>query len=450
MTNNFLTSHILDATMGRSVMQCSHCGSWIGEEEPELEGCRDFLHVYVPLFNFPGEGTDRIPRAFQPRAQLGCMDEMLPSTDHLPRFFDLEDQDPRSPSDVLRLIAPPLDGRSHKGQGGRIGVLGGSVDFVGAPCYAGLSALRVGAELLYLFTADEATGPIKGFSPELMVSGVYSFARMDNAETAASEQDRMVERVAEFLPRLQALVIGPGLGRHPQVLTAVARIIKIVREMKIPLVLDADALYLVQQRPELVRRYPNVILTPNVRELALLTKAFLGREEKDLQGLADNMGSGIVLEKGPVDRIAVGGGDFILECREVGAPRRPGGLGDILAGAVAIIFAWQRQGSRVPASYACLAACTLLRKACEDAFARKKRSMVAPDVIEELGAAFEALCPAEAPPEFPAAASSPDLQRAAASLRLRIGLAAHLAAFAGTRGHFFGVSLSFETFQSCD
>ena len=50
------------------------------------------------------------------------------------------------------------------------GVLGGSVDYAGAPFYAGMAALRVGAELLYLFTAEEATGPIKGYSPELMAS----------------------------------------------------------------------------------------------------------------------------------------------------------------------------------------------------------------------------------------------------------------------------------------
>ena len=44
---------------------------------------------------------------------------------------------------------------------------------------------------------------------------------------------------------------------------------------------------------------------------------------------------------------------------------------------------------------ACLAACTLVRRACEAAFKEKKRAMVAPDVIEHIGSVFEALCPAE-------------------------------------------------------
>ena len=67
-------------------------------------------------------------------------------------------------------VAPNLDGTAHKGQAGRVGVLGGSKDYTGAPYYSGQAALSVGADLLYLFTAEEACNPIKSYSPELMVS----------------------------------------------------------------------------------------------------------------------------------------------------------------------------------------------------------------------------------------------------------------------------------------
>lgn len=36
----------------------------------------------------------------------------------------------------LSEVAPPLDGSGHKGSGGRIGILGGSIDYTGAPFYA--------------------------------------------------------------------------------------------------------------------------------------------------------------------------------------------------------------------------------------------------------------------------------------------------------------------------
>jgi hypothetical protein len=123
----------------------------------------------------------------------------------------------RRASDVGRFllrIAPRLDGRAHKGQAGRVGVLGGSKDYTGAPYYAGQAALTVGADLLYLFTAEEACGAIKSYSPELMVTSVYS-ARWPEGLQAG--EDAMVEAVVAQLPRLHSLVVGPGLGRDPVV-----------------------------------------------------------------------------------------------------------------------------------------------------------------------------------------------------------------------------------------
>lgn len=52
---------------------------------------------------------------------------------------------------------------------GRVGVFGGSKDYTGAPFFASISALRVGADLVYVFTAEEAAPALKAYSPELMV-----------------------------------------------------------------------------------------------------------------------------------------------------------------------------------------------------------------------------------------------------------------------------------------
>ena len=53
-----------------------------------------------------------------------------------------------------------------------------------------MSALRVGAELLYLLTAEEATGPIKGYSPELMVSPVYRHSRIAHSDPLVRDRER--------------------------------------------------------------------------------------------------------------------------------------------------------------------------------------------------------------------------------------------------------------------
>ncbi|CAJ1372879.1 unnamed protein product [Effrenium voratum] len=265
----------------------------------------------------------------------------------------------------------------------------------GAPYYAGMAALRVGAELLYLCTAEEATGPIKGYSPELMVSEVYRWSVMSSHDAGVVEQEkkRMVEKMEALLPRFHALVLGCGLGRDDRVLDAVARIIEAAKARKLPLVIDADGLWLIERRPELVKGYNEAMLTPNAAEFRRLSAAVLGREDATVLELCEAMAGPIILQKGAVDLIAAPQLSEVRRCAEEGAPRRPGGLGDFLAGSLGTLAAWAvlRRRSLV---LACEAACVLVRLACKESYRKRKRAMVAPDVLEEVGAAFETLCPA--------------------------------------------------------
>lgn len=88
----------------------------------------------------------------------------------------------------------PLDSQSHKGSSGRVGVLGGSERYTGAPYYAGMAALHVGSDLAFVFCAEEASLAIKSYSPELMVAPVYS-AKEYNRYTANGESDSDEEHV---------------------------------------------------------------------------------------------------------------------------------------------------------------------------------------------------------------------------------------------------------------
>lgn len=94
---------------------------------------------------------------------------------------------------VVSLI-PPLASTEYKGSMGRIGVVGGefvhcegleasdcldnwplgSRDYTGAPFYAADSALKFGADLAFIFCSKEASGPIKSYSPEVMVVPCYN------------------------------------------------------------------------------------------------------------------------------------------------------------------------------------------------------------------------------------------------------------------------------------
>ncbi len=81
---------------------------------------------------------------------------------------------------AFKSIIPPLIPSNHKGMMGRIGVVGGSKDYTGAPFYGADGALRFGADLTFVFCSNEAAIPIKCYSPELMVSAFYDAAKIDD------------------------------------------------------------------------------------------------------------------------------------------------------------------------------------------------------------------------------------------------------------------------------
>ena len=73
----------------------------------------------------------------------------------------------------VTVAIPPLLNIAHKGSMGRIGVVGGSMDYTGAPFYSAMSALKFGADLSWVFCSQSSAIPIKSYSPELMVKSFY-------------------------------------------------------------------------------------------------------------------------------------------------------------------------------------------------------------------------------------------------------------------------------------
>jgi NAD(P)H-hydrate repair Nnr-like enzyme with NAD(P)H-hydrate dehydratase domain len=68
-----------------------------------------------------------------------------------------------------QLLVPELTTEMHKGEAGRIGIIGGSTEYTGAPFYAGIAALKTGCDLVHIFCPQTASIPIKCYSPELIV-----------------------------------------------------------------------------------------------------------------------------------------------------------------------------------------------------------------------------------------------------------------------------------------
>ncbi|KAI9009624.1 Ribokinase-like protein [Gaertneriomyces semiglobifer] len=316
--------------------------------------------------------------------------------------------------ETFQKIIPPLTGKLHKGQAGRIAVIGGSEDYTGAPFFAAISALKLGADLSHVFCEKNAGPVIKSYSPELMVHPYLrntSSIGLDpnDKHRFNNEIDAIVKRVTDMFPRLHVLVIGPGLSRDEVMLESTKRIIEKAREKGMPLVIDADGLFLIQKCPELIKGYPLTVLTPNVNEFKRLCDAVGisadGDGKRLARQLSEALGNVTILQKGQCDVIS--NGKDTVECDAEGSPRRCGGQGDLLSGACATFLAWGKSyeaqawdhstsrvldkdfQARLPLITSWAAALTT-RSCSHAAFAKHGRSMVTTDMIEEAGRVFEA------------------------------------------------------------
>nr|GMD88307.1 ATP-dependent (S)-NAD(P)H-hydrate dehydratase [Ipomoea batatas] len=305
---------------------------------------------------------------------------------------------------VLRSITPNLDLTKHKGQAGKIAVVGGCREYTGAPYFSAISALKIGADLSHVFCTKDAAPVIKSYSPELIVHPILEESYSIRDEDKSSISAKVIAEVDKWMERFDCLVIGPGLGRDPFLLDCVSNIIKHARDCDVPMVIDGDGLFLVTNCLDLVRGYPLAVLTPNINEYKRLVQSVLNSEVNDengteqLKSLVNGIGGVTILRKGKSDLIS--DGKTVSSVSIYGSPRRCGGQGDILSGSVAVFLCWARQqaaakGESVtnPTILGCIAGSVLLRNAAALAFKNKRRSTLTGDIIECLGQSLEEICP---------------------------------------------------------
>ena len=301
-------------------------------------------------------------------------------------------------------LPPPLSGAAaataRKGGAGRVFVVGGSAEYSGAPYFAGMSALRSGADLTWVLCAPGAATAIKTLAPDLIV--VPTLGTPDSAASFSSA-----------MARATSFVVGPGLGRSPSAWTDARFVINEARNSGRPVVVDGDALWWCSSDLAVIRGHPTAVLTPNGIELIRLCE---GAGVSSAADLAAVLGVS-VLAKGNVDLFAGVGARETVCCSILGAPRRCGGQGDVLAGALGTWLGWayntttsadttanantrththtstqaHTRADRVAA--AVIAAATVTRVAAAKAFAFNKRSTITADILAQLPHAFEECFP---------------------------------------------------------
>ena len=214
----------------------------------------------------------------------------------------------------------PVDG--HKGTFGKLLLIGGSETMPGAPQLMSLGALRSGAGLVTLTVPLSAHHLIAGRIPEV----ISSYFLPGDATGICDPSG------------FQAAAIGPGMGNNP----ATKKVVNyILNNWNIPLVLDADALNVIDNPSEILKRYDgDLIITPHPGEMSRLVKcdpSSIASRSAAARKLSQSSGITVVLKGRPTMIFSPDKGTCTIPAGNSGLAT--GGSGDILTGIISSLLA---------------------------------------------------------------------------------------------------------------
>lgn len=243
---------------------------------------------------------------------------------------------------------------SHKGENGKVCIIGGSRHMHGAPLFAALAAEASGVDLIYVFVPPA--------HEEVSKNASFNFQVHTFREDELSTDD--TGPVLQMLASMDTAVIGPGLSRRPETLSAIEQIIS---GAPCPLVIDASALQtgtlgLIAGR--------GAVLTPHLGELERM-----GIPHDEVAQRAHASGSTFLI-KGEADLIYEPDGQ-LHESTGGNAGLTVGGTGDALAGLTAGLMA-----QHMPAQEAALLASKVIKHAADMLMEQQGYAYTAREVIE--------------------------------------------------------------------
>jgi len=306
-------------------------------------------------------------------ASIGIPDEALQFSDRGFRLFELEEED--------ALAAFPARKKdSHKGDFGHVLVVAGSVGKAGAAILAARAAFRTGAGLVTVASVSEVCRMVTVAQPEVMTESLGDFVECGDAPHAAA-------RVLEIAASMDAMVIGPGLGRSQKTQDFV---LDVAARCGLPVVVDADGLFSLRgpSLARLAQREKATVLTPHPGEMARLLGVDKESVQKDrVKALrrAVSETRGTVVLKGR--HTLVGNTRSEVWLNPTGSPSlASAGTGDVLAGAIGAILA-----RGIAPDLAAGAGVYIHGLAGERAGKRRPWGVVAGDVIDALPKAIASL-----------------------------------------------------------
>lgn len=227
---------------------------------------------------------------------------------------------------ILNTIYKKRKPWSKKYDFGHLLVVGGSKQYSGSPTFNSLAALRAGVDLATVVAPGRAANTIASFLPDMIAYPL---------EGDYITKDHL-EEVMKFTKNKNAVVIGGGMTRGPEVLEFIREFLK---RIDLPIVIDADAIHALAVDKNVIKN-KEVIITPHSREFFVLSgkKPSEKMEERinSVVSLAKELHATILL-KGHIDVISNGKKTAI---NKTGSPyMTKGGCGDTLAGICGALLA---------------------------------------------------------------------------------------------------------------
>lgn len=227
--------------------------------------------------------------------------------------------------EIIKLL-PGRPEAMHKGDRGRLLVLGGSEHYPGAPALSVLSALRCGAGVVTLLSLPSVCAACAARLPEAVYRPVQDWGQGAGAAQGQGQK------------KAGAAVVGPGLERSEEAQDCV---VTMWRRWEAPLLVDGDGLFALAMRQEGLPPRDDAILTPHEGEAARLlgttARAVRADREGAVRALADRWGC--VLLKGHGTLVARRGDPAVLRLDWGGPELAVPGSGDVLSGCIGALSA---------------------------------------------------------------------------------------------------------------
>lgn len=281
----------------------------------------------------------------------------------LPRQIELFS----GPGDI-EIIHKPRSPEAHKGDFGRLLVIGGSEVFSGAAALVASAAHRTGVDLVYIAAPIRTAYAISSMSPDLI--------------TVKLEGDhinpRNLAQLEAYLEKSTAVAMGPGMGLHKETKEFVRELVQKVATRRMPLLLDADGLKAFADFKHEAKS--PIVLTPHASEYKILTGNEAPRELEeraaDVQKSAETLNA-VILLKGHTDVISDG---KRVKFNFTGNPGMTvGGTGDVLSGIIAGLLA-----QNIDPFEAAVAGAFINGAAGDDVASEKGFHMIATDLLDRI------------------------------------------------------------------